>query len=104
VKAWTVVLVAGAVTYGLKLSALLVLSRRSIPDVVRRAGAYVAPAMVAALAASALAPSHLVPDGAEAGRLLGAAVVVGVALRARSVILPLGAGVIACLLGGVLTP
>jgi len=103
-RAWTVVLAAGVVTYGLKVSALLVLSRRPIPDGLRRAGAYVAPAMMAALAASGLAPSHLMPNGAEAGRLLGAVVVTAVALRARSMLLPLGAGVVACLLGGVLTP
>ena len=103
-RAWTVVAVAGLVTYGLKMSALLVLSRRAIPPVVQRAGAYVAPAMMAALAASALVPASLVPDGGEAGRLLGAAVVVAVALRATSILVPLGAGVAACLLGGVLTP
>jgi hypothetical protein len=60
--------------------------------------------MMAALAAGALTPSSIVPDGAEAGRLLGAAVVAVVALRAKSMLVPLGAGVAACLLGGVLTP
>ena len=102
--AWAVVAAAGVVTFGLRVSALLVLSRRPVPERVRRAGAYVGPAMMAALAASALAPAAVVPDGAEAGRLLGAAAVVAVGLRARSMLVPLGAGVAVCLLGGVLTP
>ena len=88
-----VVVVSGAVIFGLRSSLVIVFGQRTVPAGVRRASSYVLPAMMAALAAGALVPAKGgLPDPA-----LVIVAVVGVlaSLRFRSIAWPFLAGLAA---------
>jgi len=78
-NAWTVIALAGAGSFLLRISMLVVAARTGVPPVVERAAAFAVPVAFAGLAAGALA-SHTLRAGvgalpALAGVAVGAAVV-----------------------------
>jgi branched-subunit amino acid transport protein len=90
-KTWLVILAAGALTYLLRASLILLFSRAEVPRLLERAFRYVAPAVLAALAV----PAFVAPAGAVAldpPRLAGLAAGGLVAWRFHSVLGTLAAG------------
>lgn len=88
---WIVILAAGAVTYALRSSLIVLLSSAEVPALLERAFRYVAPAVLAALAV----PAFLAPGGAlalDVPRLLAGVAGGAVAWRFRSVLGTLVAG------------
>lgn len=88
---WTVIVLAGLGTYGLRVSLILLLGRVTVPPVVARGFTYVGPAVMAAIAV----PPILAPAGAfdpATLRLPAAAAAALVAWRFRSVPLTLAVG------------
>lgn len=60
VRAWLAVLVAGAATYAMRASLIVLLRDRTVPPVLEKAFRYVAPSVMAAIAV----PGLLAPTGA----------------------------------------
>jgi branched-subunit amino acid transport protein len=91
--ALVVVLVVAAVTFLFRASLVVAFGARAVPESMRRASSYVLPAMMSALAASALVPAR---GGAPDPELVVVAIVGGVAsMRFRSIAWPFLAGLAA---------
>lgn len=91
---WLVILAAGAVTYGLRASLILLFSRATVPPLLERSFRYVAPAVLAALAV----PAFVAPAGVlvlDAPRLAAAVAGGAVAWRFHSILGTLAAGMAA---------
>lgn len=90
-RAWLVIGAAGAGTYLLRASLIVLLRGAAVPFVLQRAFRYVAPAVMAAIAV----PGLLAPDGAFAPlnlRVPAALVAAAVAWRWQSLLGTLAAG------------
>ena len=89
-NAWTVIALAGAVSFLLRISMLVLAARAAVPSVVERAAAFAIPVAFAGLAAGALA-THVARTGTGAvPALAGVAVGIGAVRRtgaARAAIL-----------------
>ncbi len=81
-NAWSVIALAGAVSYLLRISMLVFAARANVPAVVERAAAFAVPVAFAGLAAGALA-SHAAAAGTGAVPAL-AGVAVGIAAVRRT--------------------
>lgn len=100
---WTVFVAMGAVTLALRASFLLLQDRVTLPRPMRRALAFVPPAVLAALVVPALfEPSGVATLGPVDVRLLAGVLAVGVAWRTNSVLATLGSGMAALWLLGAL--
>ncbi len=88
-----VLLVAGVVTFALRLSFIALLGHLEMPGVVRRALRFVPPAVLSAI----IVPELVVRDGAPAlsvgnARLLAGVVAAAIAWRTRNVLLTIASG------------
>jgi branched-subunit amino acid transport protein len=93
VTALIVVLITAALTFLLRSSLVVAFGERAVPARVRRAGSYVLPAMMSALAASALVPAR---GGTPDAGLVVVALVGGTAsVRFRSIAWPFLTGLAA---------
>jgi len=77
---WTVILAAGLGTFVLRVSMLVVADRVRIPTWLDRASALIAPAALAALAATSIVDAGISAGGAGAIAPIAAAVVAAVAV------------------------
>jgi branched-subunit amino acid transport protein len=96
---WAVMLLGGALTFGMRLSFIYLFGRWEIPETVRRALKYVPPAVLSAL----IAPALFMPDGAldlrwTNFRLLAGIVAILVAGRTKHALGTIAAGMGALLL------
>jgi branched-subunit amino acid transport protein len=93
VTALIVVLVVATVTFLLRSSLVVAFGERAVPEGMRRAGGYVLPAMMSALAAAALVPA---PGGTpDPGLVVVAVVGAAASVRFRSIAWPFLAGLVA---------
>ena len=92
VTVWSLFVVMGVVTLILRASFLVLPERAKLPPMLRRALAYVPPAVLAAIVAPALFSAGGVTLGAVDTRLPAALVAIAVAWWTRSVIATLAAG------------
>jgi branched-subunit amino acid transport protein len=90
--AWLVFAAMGIVTLALRASFLLLQDRAGLPPLLRRALAYVPPAVLAAIVAPALFAPGTVALGPVDARLPAGLVAIVVAWRTKSVLATLGAG------------
>lgn len=96
---WAVILAAGAITYGTRLTGLL-LGRHAVPDLLSRFLAYVPVAVFAAL----ITPDLGVGTGELLPRIAGVVVAGIVVLRARQLWAGLAAGMVGYWLVRLLLP
>lgn len=93
---WLIILAGGAVTFGIRLSFILLLGRLEIRPLMRRALAYVPTAVLTAIIVpEILAPAGRLDLSAGNPRLIGGLLAVAVAWRTRSVVLTLAVGMAA---------
>jgi branched-subunit amino acid transport protein len=95
VTEWVVVAVAGALTYGIRLTFLVFVHHGALPRSFRHALEYVTPAVLAAVAA----PAVLYAGEGEAfdlanARLMAAGVAAGIAWLSRNVWATIGGGMV----------
>lgn len=102
---WTVMLLGGLLTFGMRLSFIYLLGRVNIPHGVRRALRFVPPAVLSALVLPALLmPSGHLDFGLANHRWLAGLIAIVVAWRTRSILLTILAGIAALLLLQLLLP
>ncbi len=100
---WTVMLLGGLLTFGMRLSFIYLFGRVNVPDIVRRALRFVPPAVLSALVLPDLVmPSGHLDLGIANHRWLAGLVAIIVAWRSRSILLTILAGVAALILLQVL--
>lgn len=88
-----VLLVAGAVSFAMRVAAITLLPVDALPPRMRRLLDHAAPAAIAALVGSAVAAGSALPDlAARLPVLAGAVVTVAVAWRRPGLVLPVVAG------------
>ena len=85
----------GLITYGLRLSMIILFGRAAMPEVLRRALRFVPPAVLAAI----VLPELLIPGGTFAllppnARLVAGVVAAAVAWWTRNVFLTIGTGMV----------
>ena len=90
---WIVIILMGAVTYGLRLSLIALMGRFEVPPLVSRGLRFVPPAVLSAI----IVPELVQPTGAlnlSLGnlRLVAGVLAIFVAWRTRNVLLTVGAG------------
>ena len=90
---WIVIILMGAVTYGLRLSMIALMGRLEVPPLVSRGLRFVPPAVLSAL----ILPELVQPSGAlnlSLGnlRLVAGVLAIVVAWRTRNVLLTVGLG------------
>ena len=90
---WIVMILMGAVTYGLRLSLIALMGRFEVPPLVSRGLRFVPPAVLSAI----IVPELVQPTGAlnlSLGnlRLVAGVLAIFVAWRTRNVLLTVGAG------------
>lgn len=95
-NAWPILIAAGALTYALRLSFILLMERLEVPRNLKRALYYVPPAVLSAI----IFPELLMPSGTlnvSLGnpRLLAGALAVVVAWRTKSAVLTILSGMAA---------
>jgi branched-subunit amino acid transport protein len=93
---WLTMLAMGLITYGIRLSMILLLGRIALPDAVQRALRLVPPAVLSAI----IFPEILRPAGAwgiSSGnpRLLAGLIAAAVAWRTKNALLTIGVGMAA---------
>ncbi len=89
---WALFAAMGAVTLALRASFLLLQDRAGLPPLLRRALAYVPPAVLAAIVTPALFAPGSVALGPVDARLPAGLVAIVVAWRSKSVLATLGVG------------
>ncbi len=95
-RLWLIVLSMGALTYGLRLSLILLLGRIEVPRVVQRALRFVPPAVFSAIVfPDLLRPGGTVDLSVENVRLLAGALAAMVAWRTKSMLLTIITGMVA---------
>ncbi len=102
---WTVMLLGGLLTFGMRLSFIYLLGRVDIPDAARRALRFVPPAVLSAL----VLPELLMPSGylditPMNHRWLAGLTAILVAWRTRSILLTILAGMLVLLALQLLFP
>jgi branched-subunit amino acid transport protein len=103
-NAWSIIALAGAGTYLLRISMLVLAARADVPAVVARAAAFAVPVAFAGLAAGALA-SHAAEAGADAvPALVGVAVGIAAVRRTGVASAAIIAGMPAMWIVSALTP
>jgi len=90
---WLAIVAMGLITYGLRVSMIILFGRVAMPEVLRRALRFVPPAVLAAI----VLPELLIPGGRFAlppdnARLVAGVVAAGVAWWTRNVFLTIGTG------------
>jgi len=90
---WLAIVAMGLITYGLRLSMIILFGRVAMPDVLRRALRFVPPAVLAAI----VLPELLIADGTFAlppsnARIVAGVVAAAVAWWTRNVFLTIGIG------------
>jgi branched-subunit amino acid transport protein len=90
---WLTIILAGWITYAIRLSFIVLFSRWEVPDLLRRALQYVPPAVLTAI----ILPELLIRDGAVDvslgnARLLAGLMAILVAWRTKNVFLTIIAG------------
>jgi branched-subunit amino acid transport protein len=95
---WLVMLLGGALTFGMRLSFIYLFGRFSIPEALKRALRFVPPAVLSAL----VAPALFLPDGAldlspANFRLLAGAAAILVAWRTKNTLVTILSGMAALL-------
>lgn len=93
---WLVILLAGLVTYGIRLSFIVVLGQMNVPDTMKRALRFVPAAVLSAI----ILPQMLRPGGQldislGNARLLAGLLAALVAWRTKNVLLTIAVGMIA---------
>lgn len=93
---WLVMVIAGLATYAIRLSFILLVDHRRMPQLVKRALRFIPPAVLTAI----IFPELLLRDGSlfvshENARLLAGLLAILVAWRTRSPVLTILAGMIA---------
>lgn len=96
---WLVLLLGGAITFGIRYSFIYLLGRYEIPDTMRRALRFVPPAVLSAI----VVPDLMVHSGQidlslTNFRLLAGAVAVLVAWKTKNTLLTILAGILALLI------
>jgi branched-subunit amino acid transport protein len=96
VQLWLTILLAGIITYAIRLSFILVFGRWQMPEWLRRALNYVPPAVLTAI----IFPELLISDGALAvsfgnARLLAGLIAILVAWRTKSALITIVIGMAA---------
>jgi branched-subunit amino acid transport protein len=99
---WTIVLLAGSVSFALRLVPVLLLSHRAMPEWLDRAGPLTAPVAFAALATSALVGAASGGTGELLPLVAGVTVGALVAVRTRSTAWAVVAGMVAVWTGAAL--
>ncbi len=92
---WLTIIAMGLITYGLRVSMIILFGRVAMPEVLRRALRFVPPAVLAAI----VLPELLLPGGTFAlppsnTRLVAGVVAAAVAWRTRNVFLTIGIGMV----------
>jgi branched-subunit amino acid transport protein len=96
---WLVMLLGGALTFGMRLSFIYLFGRFDIPAQVRRALRFVPPAVLTAIIAPALfMPGNVLNLGPDNFRLIAGAAAVLVAWRTKNTLLTIMAGMGALLI------
>lgn len=98
-RVWLVLMAVGLLTYGMRLSLILLIDRFTMPVIVQRALRYVPPAVLTAI----IFPELFLPAGQlelslHNERLIAGAVAAIVAWRTRNVLLTIGAGMVVLLI------
>lgn len=98
-RVWLVLMAVGLLTYGMRLSLILLIGRFTMPVIVQRALRYVPPAVLTAI----IFPELFLPAGQlelslHNERLIAGAVAAIVAWRTRNVLLTIGAGMVVLLI------
>ncbi len=100
---WLVMLLGGALTFGMRMSFIYLFGRFEIPALVKQALRFVPPAVLSAIIAPALfMPNNILDLSWHNTRLLAGAVAILVAWRTKNTLLTIVAGVIGLLLLQVL--
>lgn len=95
---WLVMLLGGALTFGMRMSFIYLFGRFDIPAVVKRALRFVPPAVLSALIAPALfLPNNKLDLGLDNHRLLAGVVAILVAWKTKNTLLTILAGMAALL-------
>lgn len=95
---WVLVIIAGLLTFGIRLSFIVFLGKAQISPVVQQALRFVPIAVLSALVAPALFfPAGLLDISLSNARLIAGIVAILVAWRTKNVLLTIGTGM-ACLL------
>ncbi len=104
-RLWLIVLSMGALTYGLRLSLILLLGRIEVPRAVQRALRFVPPAVFSAIVfPDLLRPGGTVDLSVENVRLLAGALAAMVAWRTKSMLLTIITGMVALWILRALVP
>lgn len=104
-RLWLIVLSMGALTYGLRLSLILLLGRIEVPRVVQRALRFVPPAVFSAIVfPDLLRPGGTVDLSVGNVRLLAGALAAMVAWRTKSMLLTIITGMVALWILRALVP
>lgn len=104
-RLWLIVLSMGALTYGLRLSLILLLGRIEVPRVVQRALRFVPPAVFSAIVfPDLLRPGGTVDLSVGNVRLLAGALAAMVAWRTKSMVLTIATGMVALWILRALVP
>jgi branched-subunit amino acid transport protein len=99
VNIWLVILLGGALTFGMRLSFIYLFGRFEIPATVKRALRFVPPAVLSAIIAPALfMPNNTLDLSWSNYRLIAGAVAVIVGWRTKNTLLTILAGVAALLI------
>ena len=93
---WPVILVAGVLTYAIRLSAIVIFDQKPFPPLIQRALRFVPPAVLSAI----IFPELLAHDGVvelsfQNARLLAGLLAILVAWRTKSVLLTILVGMVA---------
>jgi branched-subunit amino acid transport protein len=93
---WLIVIGMGLVTYGIRLTPIVLLGRIEIPLIVQRALRFVPPAVLTAIVVPELLYRNGQIDVSLSNvRLLAGLIAIGVAWRTKNALITIGAGMIA---------